>query len=240
MRGDFTGVGLLAGVLMMATCCAGCIGSGLEAVEPPGPTLNGTWKLNPAASDDPQKIIDHMRAEANAKIAHMMNQGPAPERPGRPGSPAGGDSSQQPDPFDAGTPGGHGPRPDPLRHSPMYHVLSTALARGDYLTVRASPDEFVLDYGGGFVRSFRPGARSVVSAEGGVGDQESGWDKRDYVISVRAQQGPNVVEHYSLSGDGKHLIEKLRIGPAELSQVNLTRVYDPTTEKAPHPVPSND
>jgi hypothetical protein len=237
MRRDLTDAGLLAG-LLLAACCAGCVFGGLDAAEPPGPTLNGSWKLNPAASDDPQKVIEHMRAEANAKIARMMNQAPPPERPGRPAS-ATSDSSQQPDLYDSAAPGGHGPRPDPLRHSPMYHALTNALARGDYLTIHASPGEFVLDYGG-FVRSFTPGAHSVVSAEGGVGDQNSGWDKRDYVITIKAQQGPDVVERYSLSSDGKHLIEKLRIGPAELPQVNLTRVYDPTTDKAPHPVPTND
>ena len=234
----------LIGCMLLAACCAGCV-SGLDEVAAPGASLAGTWKLDPAASDDPQKVIERMRAEAKAKIARQSQAPVVIQQPARPGSGhgaasgvAGGDST--PEVYDTGTPPpGNGPRPDPLRYSPMYHVLANELARGEYLTVRQSPGEFVLDYGTS-VRSFTPGAHSVVSAEGGVGDQTSGWDKREYVIRVRAQQGPDVVQVFSLSGDGKQLIEKLKIGPAELSQVNLTWVYDRTTEQAPHKLPSTD
>ena len=62
----------------------------------------------------------------------------------------------------------------------------------------------------------------------------------EYVITVRAQLGPDVTERYALSPDGKHLIEKLKIGPAELSVVNLMRVYDPTSETAPRQLPTGD
>lgn len=246
MRGNSAAKGTsLFGCGLLAACCAGCLGPSLNTVEAPGPSLAGTWKLDSAASDDPQKIIDHMRAEAKAKIARMRE---APvvtqQRPGRPGSGPGGTGStagyNAPEVYDTGTPPpGNGPPPDPLRYSPMYHVLTNELARGEYLTVRESPGEFVLDYGNS-VRSFTPGVHSVVSAEGGVGDQTSGWDKRAYVIDVKAQQGPNVVQRFALSDDGQHLIEKLRIGPAELSEVNLTRVYDHTTEQAPHKLPISD
>jgi len=235
----------LLGCMLLAVCCAGCLSSGLGEAEPPGASLAGNWKLDPVASDDPQKVIDKMRAEAKAKIARH-SQAPVvvqQQRSGRAGSGAGasgsaaGDSSVEV--FDTGTPPPGAPRPDPLRYSGMYHVLTGELARGDYLTVRESPGEFVLDYGNS-VRSFTPGGHSVVSAEGGVGDQTSGWDKREYVIRIRAQQGPDVVQSFSLSADGKHLIEKLKIGPAELSAVTLTRIYDHTTEQAPHKLPSTD
>jgi hypothetical protein len=244
MRGNdaIRGASVL-GCALLTACCAGCIGSGLEAERPSGTSLAGTWKLDPAASDDPQKVIDHMRAEAKARIARMSDAPPPPEQqgPGRPGShgAAGGYSADQPEAYDSGVAPGSGPPRDPLRNSAMYHVLADELARGDYLKVGESPGEFVLDYGTS-ARSFTPGAHSVVSAEGGVGDQMSGWDKGEYVIRVRAQRGPDVVESFSLSSDGKHLIEKLKIGPAELAQVNLTRVYNHTTEQPPHQLPTDD
>jgi len=121
----------------------------------------------------------------------------------------------------------------------MAHVLLARLARGDFLTVRQAPTEFVLDYGGS-KRSFTPGARSVVSSEGGVADQTSGWHGREYLIRIRGQSGPDVIERYGLSADGKRLIERLHIANGELPAIDLTRVYEPTTETAPHQLPSTD
>jgi hypothetical protein len=121
----------------------------------------------------------------------------------------------------------------------MMHVLAQALERGDFLTVRQSSDELVLDYGTS-VRSFTPGGHSVVSAENGVADRASGWDGRQYVIRDKAQMGPSVVERYELSPDGQHLIETLHIGPYELPAIELKRVYDHTTEAAPRELPNTD
>jgi hypothetical protein len=121
----------------------------------------------------------------------------------------------------------------------MMHVLSEALARGDFLTVRQSSEEIVFDYGT-TARSFTPGARSVVSAQMGVADQVSGWEGREYVINIRAQLGPSIVDRFGLSRDGQRLVERLRIGPAELPAVALTRVYERTTETAPRAPPTSD
>jgi hypothetical protein len=49
-----------------------------------------------------------------------------------------------------------------------------------------------------------------------------------------------VLESYSLSPDGQHLVETLRIGPYELPAIELKRVYDHTTEVAPRQPPSVD
>lgn len=224
--------------LLLAAPLAGCVGAQLAAAPAPGASFAGAWKLNPTTSDDPQKVIDRMRVEAIRRMARQAQQVTVPP----PGARAGGhggaartdpaDSTQQevPDP---------GRHLDPLRNSQMMHVLAATLARGDFLTVKSSTSEIVFDYGTS-VRSFTPGLHSVVSAEGGVGDQVSGWNGHDYVITVRAQMGPDIAEHYSLSPDGKHLIEKLRIGPAELPAINLTRVYDTTSEAAPRQLPNND
>ena len=121
----------------------------------------------------------------------------------------------------------------------MAHLIMNSVAHGDFLTVRQSPGEFVLDYGTSR-RSFTPGQHSVVSTESGVGDQTSGWKGHEYVIEVKAQNGPTVTEEYGLSPDGKQLLVKLHIGSAELPAVSLTRVYRPTDESAPHQLPTSD
>jgi hypothetical protein len=222
-----------------ATSLAGCAGSRLSPDAPAGVTLAGAWKLNRAASDDPQKVLERMRAEAFKRMGRRVTAGPRPDVRG--GSRRSSSPDDQPLEEDsAPVRAARGaPRPDPLLRSPMAHVLLTSIARGDFLTVRQGPGEFALDYGTS-QRSFTPGARSVVSAEGGVADQTSGWQGREYVIRVRAQLGPDVTERYGLAADGKHLVAKLHIATEELSAVELTRVYDPANETAPRQLPTND
>jgi len=222
----------------------GCI-SGPVAEMPAGVALAGHWKLDRTLSDDPQVLIAHMREKAWKIIRRAY---PTAADSGPPPGGARGGAQQSPDqnPMLSGAEavgdasGQHvRPRPDPLERSPMMHTLRAALARGDFLTVQASSEEFVLDYGN-TVRRFTPGAKSVVSSDLGVADQESGWKGREYVINVRAQVGPNVTESYGLSADGQHLIEHLGIGPAELPAIELKRVYDRTTETAPRSLPTTD
>jgi hypothetical protein len=119
------------------------------------------------------------------------------------------------------------------------HALRDVLQRGDYLTIRQSPEEVSFDYGN-YKRSYTPGGRSVVSSETGVADQVSGWHDKEYDINIRPQLGPAIVEEYGLSPDGKQLIVKTHIGPFELQKVNLTQVYDKTTSAVPNSGPSNE
>jgi hypothetical protein len=49
-----------------------------------------------------------------------------------------------------------------------------------------------------------------------------------------------VIEQYGLSPDGHQLVMKLHIGASDVPKVDLTRVYDPTSEIAPRVVPSGD
>jgi hypothetical protein len=224
----------LAGALL-----GGC--AGLKAEPNPGFTLAGSWRLDPAASDDPQKLLEHMRAEALRILSRQPGYNPdALPRGGR--GQGSGPSGDQDYPLGGGPGGAYGPggppRGDPLQRSPMAHTIMNAVARGDFLTIRQRPDEFVLDYGT-TRRSFTPGQHSVVSAEGGVADQISGWDGHTYVIEVKEQYGSTIKEEYSLSGDGA-LLEKLHVGASELPAVNLTRVYRPNRDSAPRLAPSND
>ena len=227
-------------VLSFATL-TGCFGPQLApAASKPPPNLQGVWRLNRTASEDPQKIIDRLRAEADKKIRRALNAPPpslGDSNPRRRGQ--GGGAGAQPTPDDLQTELPPGPGMDPLRNSPTMHELRNILQRSDYLTIKQSPDQISFDYGT-TVRSYSPGERSVVSSENGVADQTSGWDDRKYKINIKPQLGPRVVEEYSLSPDGKQLTVKSSIGPFELSKVELTRVYDATGEAVPNSAPSND
>jgi hypothetical protein len=231
-----------AGVLLCAaTVLSGCA-THLTTAPPAGVSLAGAWKIDHGAGDDPQKTLDQMRAQANKIISRQQSSSAAAPLPAqRPGTRGGSTQSQSADEdyLPPPPPPGPGIRRDPLQRSPMAHVVMRCIDRGDFLTIRQGPGEFVLDYGTS-VRSFTPGAHSVVSAEGDVGDQTSGWDGRAYVIKVKAQLGPDVTEELSLSADGKQLLYKLHIGAEELPAVTLTRVYVPTNEVAPRLLPNND
>jgi hypothetical protein len=226
-----------------AVALAGCA-THMAAEPPAGVSLAGNWKLDPAASDDPQKLLDKMRAEAFKIIARQQaaQERAPPPPPARPGTRGANGASQSQDSVEESEPEpptpANGHRPDPLRRSPMAHVIQAAVDRGNFLTVRQGAGEFVLDYGTSR-RSFTPGAHSVVSAESGVGDQTSGWQGRAYVIRVRAQMGPDVTEEYTLSPDGSQLIDKLHVGGGELPAVDLVRIYRATTESAPR-LPNSD
>ena len=230
----------IASTFLAVTLLSGCIGGHLAAEAPTGPPLTGIWKLNRTASDDPQKVIEPLREEAQKKIRRAMSAPPPMEGQGGGGphrrGQGGADSSDQIP--DLGPPQ-HGPGMDPLRNSPTMHALREVLQRSDYLTIRESPEQVSFDYGT-TVRSYTPGAHSVVSSENGVADQTSGWDGKEYVIHIRPQIGPAIVEEYGLSPDGKHLIVKTHIGPFELSKVNLTQVYDHSSSVVPNSGPSNE
>lgn len=220
---------------VLAPLC-GCVASRFSADAPGGVSLAGSWKLDHAASDDPQKVLTKMREQATKIIARQQAEvaartGTIPPDPD--GPPPEGAAPSGP------TNNGGPRRGDPLRRSPMAGMIRAMIDRGDFLTVRQSANEFVLDYGTSR-RSFTSGGHSVVSAEGGVGDQNCGWQGKAYVIRVKPQMGPEVTESYALSPDGVHLLESFSIASGELPSVTLRRVYDPTTETAPRQLPNTD
>ena len=237
---------LLCVALLVMVTLTGCFGSGLKPDSGQAPRLQGVWRLNRAASQDPQKIIDRLQAEARKKLQRAMNA-PQPSlgdsgsgRGGR--GRGGGMGGQQPSPDDLQAeppPGPIGPGMDPLRNSPTMHELRAVLQRSDFLTIKQSTEQISFDFGT-TVRSYTPGDHSVVSSENGVADQTSGWSDKKYEIHIKPQLGPRVEEEYSLSPDGKHLMVKSTIGPFELSKVELTRVYDATGQVVPNSAPSND
>src|SRR5690242_13511315 len=111
---------LIGAALMAAAVLTGCVGSRLSAQPGQGVRLQGIWKPNRAASQDPQKSIEALRTEAQKKIRRAMAAQPPPFDAGGGGGGGqrrrGGGSGSSSEPEDFGPQGPFGG--DPLRNSP--------------------------------------------------------------------------------------------------------------------------
>jgi len=206
--------------------------------------LSGSWTLDRALSDDPKGVLEKLRPKPVKRGDTPPDDGLGDDS----GPPAGG--GQQGGGQRGGgrsRRGGSQGQPqmayrnnnDAYTHSTVIRMLQADLARAQSLTIRQAPDQFTLDYGSA-VRTFTPGAVSVVSAAWGVADQSSGWKGREFVIQVKPQMGVATVESFSLADDGKHLVEELHMGGGDFPAVKLKRVYARADHPVPRDAPTND
>ena len=86
-----------------AVMLTGCLGGRLHSEEPPGVRLQGVWKLNRGASQDPQKIIDALRAQAEKKSRRALNAPPVPVSSGGGGGGRTAEGKAQPEALGART-----------------------------------------------------------------------------------------------------------------------------------------
>lgn len=207
----------IALVVLSAAACGGGAGR-LKPDMPAGINLAGTWRLNRAASQDPQAMIDRIREDEMKRMRRRML--PSAE--------------DLPEIDERGNP--RMPREDRERNEarsrfmprlPYAAALGSSLT-ADTLKIEQSATRLVFIRGDDR-RSFTPGGESVVSVANGVADQHSGWAGKDYVIEVRAQVGPRVIERYTLSADGRQLVEKVLLTDEGWPKLEFTRVYDPGT-----------
>ena len=243
----------LAAVAVLALAALGaCSGAGqLKPEVPAGVNLAGSWLLNRQASEDPRAMLTRIQRDAMRRIrAHPDEEDPdgvftdgrdtddrgaTGRRSGRGSDQRGGSSS--PDEGDRSTGPRSGGRERFMRNFSYARALESQL-QGDGLTIEQSPDRLVL-IRGDLRRSFTPGGQSVVSVAEGVADQHSGWSGREYVIEIRPQVGPRVIERYGLSTDGRQLVEKLTLTEDGLPKLEFTRVYD-RSAAAPRGLPTSN
>jgi hypothetical protein len=223
------------------TLC-GCSVGRFDPTPSHGIDMAGSWVLNREASDDPKPILDKLRPKTPPRRGDTGPDTGTADDTTEPttggGAPGGGQRGR-------GRRGDQGFQVDPRRANdayrrvPVMQMLTADIARADHITIRQSSDSFSLDYGVS-VRTFTPGAVSVVSAEWGVADQRSGWHGKEYVIRVKPQSGVASEEIFSLSADGKRLTEDLKLGGGDYQRVELHRVYDRTDRALPRAAPTND
>jgi len=231
---------LLTTVALAALAGCGSIG---KLDESPKHTvdLSGNWTLNRTLSDDPKPIIEKLRPKP---VKRRWDDVPPDDIGEEGGATADG---RQPGGGQRRSRGGGSQGPqmvyrnnnDAYTHTTVLRVLTADLARAENLTIRQNPDRFSLDYGSA-IRNFTPGSISVVSAAWGVADQSSGWKGQEFVIHVKPQEGVASMETYSLSPDGQHLLEELRLGGGDFPAVKLKRVYDRTDHPVTRSVPTTD
>lgn len=243
---------------MLALAALGaCSGGGrLKPEVPAGVNISGSWLLNRQASEDPRAMLTRIQRDAMRRIrAHpdeedpdgvftdgrdTDDRGPAGHKPGRGSDQRGGGSgggSSSADESDRSMGPRSGGRERFMRNFSYARALESQL-QGDGLTIEQSPDRLVLIRGDSR-RSFTPGGQSVVSVAEGVADQHSGWSGREYVIEIRPQVGPRVIERYGLSADGRQLVEKLSLTENGLPKLEFTRVYD-RGAAAPRALPTSN
>ncbi len=235
---------LAAAALIAAALLTGCASMGLSSEPPPGERLAGDWRLDGARSDDLGKAVTQLRAQA-AKArrddAGGQQQGSAGQSGhGRKGHGAGGQQSGQAGPdessqgLDSGGLGvGVGLAP---RASPVDELMSS-VPRGDYLTIKVSPNAFTV-LSGDSSDEYTPGLESEISAEQGEAQQISGWKEADYVIDTKPQWGAEIIQTYALTKDGRLMVTVRLTGGR--TKLTFTRVYDRTTRVAPLAPPTNN
>jgi len=235
-------------VAALTLALAGCGGPNLVPDTPGGIDLNGQWRLNRAASEDPQALITKLQAKVSKRMRGPEDDfydqlfgdesggtsgegrgsggqgGDSRESGGPGGGPSGGGQSGGGEVHGAGGPGGmRGPSRREVLRTRYTAALGERLS-GDTVIIEQSPDRFSITRGDSR-RTYTPGGHSVVSVADGVADQTTGWKGREYVIDVRPQVGPHLTERYGLSADGQ-LVEKVSVREDGLPELEFTRVYE--------------
>jgi hypothetical protein len=208
---------------LACACFGACTGPGSLSPDAPSRVdLSGTWKLDRALSDDPEKIYAKILQQRAARYAELVGE---PSHAQGPGGAA--DTTAAPVSADP-----NNPRSPEMQaavassHLNPYDMgVFGTIPRGDVLTIRQSASEMSISDGTNS-RGFTPGAKSVVSVPEGVADQHSGWKSRAYVIDVKAQAGPETIERYHLSDDGKQLVADIESHGGNMPTMKIKRVYD--------------
>ncbi|HEY5102630.1 MAG TPA: hypothetical protein VII70_07590 [Steroidobacteraceae bacterium] len=214
-----------------------CGGAGrLSADAPAGVDLDGTWKLNRGLSDDPEQLWEKFRLQRAIRNGDI----PAPPRQRSDTMPRRGAGSDAAATEDPNSPQSAESQAAANRsHLDPYDMgVFGTIPRGDLVTIKQKPDEmYIADSLAD--RSFTPGSQSVVSVPEGVADQHSGWKSKEYVIDVKANAGPETVERYHLSADGKQLLAEIQSHGGNMPNMKIKRVYD-RVGSAPSVAPNND
>jgi hypothetical protein len=228
----------------LALCACGGGAGRLKPEIPAGIDLAGTWRLDRSKSDDPQAMLERIRQD-QMKRMRSRDYPDSVDGEELPDIDRDGNVSRRPrggiDRSSGEHTGGSDERSERRRRllmrMPYEQALGAALT-SDSLKIEQSATRFVLTRGDDR-RSFTPGGDSVVSVAEGVADQHSGWSGREYVIEVRPQVGPRVIERYGLSADGHQLVEKFTLTDQGWPKLEFTRVYEAGT-LSPRALPTSN
>lgn len=219
---------------------AGCASGRLSSQLPPGVRLAGDWKLDSARSDDLGNAVQQLRLQGEKARRNWLERqgggtGGETEGPRRGGAGA-GEPGGQPggEPGEGGSPSGPEAGPGagvgPMsRFSPVEELMSN-VPQGDYLRIGVSAGAFTVTSGDSSSQ-YTPGQQADISAAQGDAQQISGWKGTAYVIDTQPQWGPEIIQSYDLTKDGRLVMTLRLIGGG--TKLTFTRVYDRTNRVAP-------
>ena len=218
-------------VVLAAVYLAGCASEKLEQAPPAGVDFSGSWKLNVADSDDPQRLI---QAQFNVPAAGQSTS-PAGggSRGGRQGGARGG----------AGYPGGQGaPVMPPVsalseglrwpgKKLEIKQVAGVVAFSSDGINRVCQPTDTGKAHRHHTPAGDRDGASSGRDAPPRARDAPAprcGWTEKTLIVrgGDPDDDHPPFEEHYSLSDDGLRLVEVVEFKGGRSSGFTMSRVWD--------------
>jgi hypothetical protein len=209
-------IALILAVVALAACAA----QKLATTPPTGVDLSGLWKLNEADSDDPQRLMQTQLAVATANASAS---GPT-------GSSGRGDRSER---------GGASPGRFIGPVMPSVAALDEGLRWPDKSVAINQSGGVVTFTSGGRNRVCRPEAASGRSHNASGADNPSqgrgsapppvcGWDDRTLVVQSGDPEDdrPPFELCFSVSDDGRRLVEVVRFKGGRSSGFTASRVWD--------------
>jgi hypothetical protein len=189
-----------------------CGGPRLAADPPPSTELHGTWRLDPAASDDARAII----------VAAL----PKPRR----AAPARGSLPDPPSRTDG--PGALPPRGAVEREPPEFAgggagTFARAFAEpARTLRIAGSPREFVLEQDGRR-RRLSPGDETPYSVTDRFGTRSvrAGWEREEFVIVSRNSSGFELVERFRRGAAPDTLATSVTLKARGLGTIRVQSLY---------------
>ncbi|MHB8475272.1 MAG: hypothetical protein ACYDBZ_03155 [Steroidobacteraceae bacterium] len=211
-------------VVLALICLAGCASEKLEQAPPAGVDFSGSWNLNVADSDDPQRL---MQAQFNAPAAGQSGTSP---------SGGGGRGGRQ------GGAGGYPGSPAPVM--PSVAFLSEGLRwPGKQLEIKqvAGVVAFISEGTHRVCQPTEGGHRHHPTARDGAPSGRDapprardapvahcGWMEKTLIVrgGDPDDDRPPFEEHYSLSDDGRRLVEVVEFKGGRSSGFTMSRVWD--------------
>lgn len=211
-------VALLAAVLFISACAT----DELRLAPPPGVDFSGRWKLNAADSDDPMHLLQIANAQASAAADNSGNSG----RSGRGGR--GGQGTGYPAVIPPAT--------------PSVSLLAEASRFPGKLLDIEQVGGVLTFTSAGLTRACQPGDAKKTSrhhysdagrdaplpAARDTPPPKCGWLEKTLIVRSREQgeDRPPFEEHYSISEDGRRLVEEVNFRGGHSNGFTMSRVWD--------------
>jgi hypothetical protein len=211
-------VALLAAVVLISACAA----DGLSLAPPRGVDFSGHWKLNAADSDDPMHLLQMANAQAAAATENTGSSG----RGGR-GGRGGGQGVGYPGIIPPAT-----PSVGVLAEAARFPGKQVDIKQVGGVLTFSSSDQ---------TRVCQPGDAKRAHRRHDAGDRDAplpaardapppscGWLEKTLIVRSmeRDEDRPPFEEHYTISEDGRRLVEEVIFRGGHSNGFTMSRVWD--------------